>query len=129
MKKFITFIVVAIIGLSAQAQKVTKVEVTTSADVETSMNACKEAGKPNGYGSRDFDAVAGKVTLWKNYGNVGSQLIIHITAAPFESGTKLTFVLPHIPANLDSYPRHIKKVISKLSLPDIKVGEYFTGIE
>ncbi len=129
MKKNIILIIALTISLAVTAQKVTKIEVTTSADVITTLNSCKEAGKKNRFGAKDFDETTGKVTLWKNYGNEGKILTISITTERLKDLTKIVFTLPHLPANIDSYPRYIKNVIKKLDLPNMIVGEYFTDIE
>ena len=113
------------------SQKVVKVKVTSSANIETSINECKNSGKSLKYGSKnsELNNNSGSLTLWKAVGN--STLIIEcdIKAERINETTSLTFRMPHVPGVLATWKKEVKKIIKNLELPDLMVGEYFDGIE
>ncbi len=130
MKYLAILFLATIFSLNASAQKIAKVQITTTASVTDALGKCKEAGKSLKFGSKDFDAAAGKVTLWKNYaGGNDSELQIQIVSEVKDGKTILTMRMPHLPNTMGSYIKELKKFTAKLILPDMQVGEYFDGIE
>ena len=43
--------------------------------------------------------------------------------------TTLAFRIPHNPKAIANYIKELKKITTKLQLPEMMVGEYFDGIE
>lgn len=126
----IAFVLLIAFTINTTAQKVAKVVITTSASVTDALAACKEAGKAAEFGSKDFDAAAGKITLWRNYaGGNDHELQVRITSEVKDGKTALTLVMPHLPNTMGSYIKELKKVSTKIKLPEQVVGEYFDGVE
>ncbi len=96
MKKLICILIMATAFYTgATAQKVAKVVITTTASVSEALQLCKEAGKVAEFGSKNFDAAAGKITLWRNYmGGNDHQLEVQITSEVKDGKTVLTLVMP-----------------------------------
>ncbi len=124
------FILLIAFSINTTAQKVAKVTISTTASVADALQICKEAGKVAEFGSKDFDAAEGKITLWRNYmGGNDHQLEVRITTGVKDGKTILTLVMPHLPNTMGSYIKELKKVSTKIKLPEQHVGEYFDGIE
>ena len=120
------------ICLNSIAQKVATVSVTSKTNLSDAFYKCKEAGKKAGYGSRNIEEKNenGKLTLWQGSGTfIKTEMVIEITAVYKDGITTLLFKMPHNPKIVANYPREIKKVVSKLKLPEMMIGEYFDGIE
>ena len=128
MKNIVLICAVIMLSVNVSAQRVTKVEGTTTTDLVSVLNGSIEAGKTAGWGSRDLDTEDGTVTLWRNIGNVGHQLVVNVSVSKQENGSSVTFVIHHIQGNLDNYRRRLQQIINNLSLPDLKLGEYQTGV-
>ncbi len=116
----------------ANAQKVAKVTITSKTSITEALNKCKEAGREANWGSRDYEANAshGKVTLWQNVGRINPFEFYCQVEATFKDGiTTLSFRIPHNPNAIANYIKELKKITTKLKLPEMMVGEYFDGIE
>lgn len=116
----------------ANAQKVAKVTITSKISITDALDKCKEAGKKAKYGSRDYEANVsnGKVTLWQSVGRVNPFDFYCQVDATFKDGiSTLSFRLPHNPNAIANYIKELKKITTKLQLPEMMVGEYFDGIE
>ena len=132
MKKIILMTTMLLTFGVANAQKVAKVTITSKISITDALEKCKEAGKKAKYGSRDYEANVsnGKVTLWQSVGRVNPFDFYCQVDATFKDGiTTLSFRLPHNPNAIANYIKELKKITTKLQLPEMMVGEYFDGIE
>jgi hypothetical protein len=133
MKKiFLTLLLSSIICLNINAQKVGKVTITTKTDIATALAQCKEAGKEEKYGSRDFEdnKTNGKLTLWQTIGRSNpSDFYCQITATFKDSVTTLVLRIPHNAKVIANYPHELKKIVKHLKLPEMLKGEYTDEIE
>lgn len=127
MRIFLSILFVFVLTISASAQKVAKVDFTTTASIVEVLEDCKSAGKEHKYGSKDFDPEDGTLTLWRLY--AGNEVQINIRAQTDGELTKVYFRAPRVASVADSYIKPIRKIIENLSLPDLKVGEYVEEIE
>lgn len=130
MKQIIVFSALLLVAAGAVAQKVAKVQITTTAKITEAIEAVKQAGKGAEYASKDEDATQGKITLWKYvFGLNNTAVEIYATAIVVNGKTQLTLRMPHLPNTFGSYTKDLKKYVSKLVLPDMVTGDYFDGIE
>jgi hypothetical protein len=115
------------------AQKVVKVTITAKTTITDALEKCKEAGKKEKMGSRDFEVYDqnGKVTLWRTVGALTQADFFCEIKATYKDGiTTLSFRMPHTPGLMSSnWTKELKKITKHLQLPDMMVGEYFDGIE
>ena len=115
------------------AQKVVKVTISGKISLIEALEKCKEAGKKEKFGSRDYEANEqnGKVTLWKTVGALSRADFFCDVKATFKDGvTTLNFRMPHAPGIISSnWTKELKKITKNLVLPEMMVGEYFDGIE
>ncbi len=130
MKTIITLFIVIVFSIASIAQKVAKVTFTTSIPIAEALQICKVAGKEAGFGSKDFDATSGKIILWRNYvGGNDHELQVQITSEIKDDKTVLTMIMPHLPNTMGSYIKELKKVTTKIHLPNQVISEYFDGVE
>jgi len=134
MKKLIFLLVVwTAFSFNANAQEVVKVTITTKTTIADALEKCKEAGKNEKMGSRDYEANEqnGKVTLWRTVGALTqADFYCEIKATYIDGITTLNFRMPHTPGLMSSnWTKELKKITKHLSLPEMMVGEYFDGIE
>ncbi len=134
MKKLgLIMILIAAISFSVNAQKVVKVKITTSMNIESALADCKEAGKKAKFGSRDYEAnkLEGKVTLWRTIGAITqADFYCEIKATNKGGITTLNFRMPNNPDIISSnWKKELKKITKHLKLPEMMVSEYFYGIE
>ncbi len=121
------------ISFSANSQEVVKVTITTKTAVTDALEKCKEAGKKEKMGSRDFEVNEqnGKVTLWRTVGALTKADFYCEIKATYKDGiTTLNIRMPHTPGLMSSnWTKELKKITKHLELPEMMVGEYFDGIE
>jgi len=132
MKSIILMAAILLTYGFTNAQKVAKVTITSKTTITDALDKCKEAGKKSNWGSRDYEAneSTGKVTLWQNVGRIDPFEIYCQIEATFKDGiTTLSFRIPHNPKAIANYIKEMKKITTKLQLPEMMVGEYFDGIE
>lgn len=131
MKHLIILSLVSIVSINTFSQKVAKVTVSTTDSISTSIQKCTDAGREMKYGKKDLDLSAGKVTLWRTVSSLSGssyEFQILIIAEIKDGKTLFTFRMPHTLAII-SYTKELKKLVEKLKLSDMVVGEYFDGIE
>jgi hypothetical protein len=123
----------SLLSVNTNAQKVVKVTITAKTTILNALDKCKEAGKKEKMGSRDYEATEqnGKVTLWRTIGLIEKADFYCEIKATFKDGiTTLNFRLPHTPGLVSSsWTKELKKITKNLELPEMMVGEYFDGIE
>jgi hypothetical protein len=134
MKKLILLLfVLTAISINTNAQKVVKVTITAKTTLTNALDECKEAGKKENMGSRDYEVTEqnGKVTLWRTVGPLTQADFFCEISATFKDGiTTLNFRMPHTPGLVSSsWTRELKKITKHIELPEKMVGEYFDGIE
>jgi hypothetical protein len=135
MKKFIlTLVVFSFCSISnVIAQKVVKVTISTKTTITNALENCKEAGKKEKMGSREYEVndQNGKVTLWRTVGPLTQADFFCEINANYKDGiTTLNFRMPHTPGLISSsWTKELKKITKHLDLPEMMVGEYFDGIE
>jgi|GEM_PF-2564076 len=134
MKNFILLLFgLTAFSFNSNAQEVVKVTITTKTNLVDALEKCKEAGKKEKMGSRDYEVNEqnGKVTLWRTVGAITQADFFCEIKATYKDGiTTLNFKLPHTPGLVSSsWTKELKKITKHLILPEMMVGEYFDGIE
>ncbi len=132
MKKLFLIATILLTFGFVNAQKVAKVTITSKTTITDALGQCKEAGKKEKYGNRDYEANTsnGKVTLWQSVGRINPVDFYCQVEATFKDGiTTLYFRMPHNPNAIANYIKELKKITTKLELPEMMVGEYFDEIE
>ena len=135
MKRIIlTTLVFSVLSFSNSfAQEIVKVTISTKASIADALEKCKEAGKKEKMGSRDYEVndQNGKVTLWMTVGALTkADFFCEIKATNKDGVTTLNFRMPHTPGLMSSnWTKELKKITKHLELPEMIIGEYFDGIE
>ena len=110
----LVFFLLTVFLNNVDAQKVVKVTISGKIALIDALEKCKEAGKKEKFGSRDYEAneQAGKVTLWKTVGALTRADFFCEIKATFKDGvTTLNFKMPHAPGLISSnWTKELKKI-------------------
>ena len=134
MKKVSLFVGLLALAFTVNAQKVAKVQLTTTASVETILKACSQAGKEYKYGTKDLDLTKGTETVWQSVGNVGTvELDVFVIAQNQNGTTTVILKCPHVKGIIGSMENQLKRIVKELkdnkSITNLMVGDYTDSIE
>tara|TARA_B110000240_G_C13219765_1_gene334105 strand:+ start:149 stop:514 length:366 start_codon:yes stop_codon:yes gene_type:complete len=117
------------------SQTTARVTISVKASVEDVLGACKYAGKKNKFGSRDYNLEEGTLTLWKEHAVLDAFetrkyfQLAYISAQHDNGITTFTIRINKEPGLILNQKKRVKKIVRKLKLKDMKIGEYFYDVE